>query len=96
MNYTAINTDKFVQIKLFSRKISNFQLVKFIPSWNISPQGATDPYQSDFYQGYCDYVGAYYQELPLHSHNQYLTRLNKYSKIPQYLNGCFLALKDWC
>ena len=95
MNYGVITEKKFVQIKLFSRKISNFQLVKFIPSWNISPQADSDPYQSDFYQGYCDYVGAYYQELPVSSRAGYLARLSKYSKIPQYLNGCFLALKDW-
>ncbi|MDJ0717968.1 MAG: hypothetical protein QNJ54_27725 [Prochloraceae cyanobacterium] len=95
MNYAVITKKNFVQIKLFSRKISTFQLVKFIPSWNISPEGSSDPYQSDLYQGYCDYVGAYYQELPVSSRAGYLVRLKKYSKIPQYLNGCFLALKDW-
>ena len=95
MNPPIANQKSFFQIQLFSQKYSNFYLIKFIPSWQISPQDAPDPYQSDLYQGYCDYVGAYYQELPLLSRNYYLVRLNKYQQIPEYINGCFLALKNW-
>ncbi|MDJ0719344.1 MAG: hypothetical protein QNJ54_34840 [Prochloraceae cyanobacterium] len=94
MNSPIATEKNFFQIQLFSHKYSNFYIIKFIPSWQISPEATPDPYQSDLYQGYCDYVGAHYQELPLLSRNHYLARLNKYDQIPGYINGCFLALKN--
>ena len=95
MSVLTLENKIFFQIKLFCYKKLKFQIIHFIPSWNIYPQGSPDPYQSYLYQRYCDYVGAYYQERPLSSRNKYLDSLNKYSNISEYLNGCFLALKDW-
>ncbi len=95
MNYAIISYKNVFHLKLFSPQASDFHLIQFIPSWHIFPQGEPDPYQSDLYQGYCDYVGAYYPELTFHHRIESLSRLHQYSQIPQYQNGCFLAERNW-
>ena len=90
-----ITPQKIFQLQLFSARASDFYLIEFIPSWQISPREEPDLYQSDLYQGYCDYVGAYYLELTFKQRAKYLSRLHQYSQITQYQNGCFLAEQNW-
>ncbi|MDJ0717585.1 MAG: hypothetical protein QNJ54_25745 [Prochloraceae cyanobacterium] len=85
---------KLVQIELPSRKGSTFW-VEFQPTWSISPSGVGDIYQSDLYQGYCDYIGINCLSNPAPIQEKYVQRRNKYSQIEQYRDGWQLAAKEW-
>ncbi|MDJ0718673.1 MAG: hypothetical protein QNJ54_31345 [Prochloraceae cyanobacterium] len=85
---------RLVQIELPSRQSSTFW-VEFQPTWSISPSGVGDIYQSDLYQGYCDYIGINCLSNPSSIQEKYIQRRNKYSQIEQYRHGSQLAAKEW-